>query len=407
MADRSQELAGDGKCQEAPVDVIEAPQTCADDIYGVLAHRHSMAYDTPLRPRGSNVGPLRPAVASSDMSSLDPEPADVAGGMTATRMPPNTCTVIHDRGSEEIRFNRENVERLLAGDSFFWLDVDQPNEDDYAVLRDVFKFHPLAVEDSEKFGQRAKLDDYDDFVFIVVYGAVPDDDRLVEVHCFYSEKFLVTVHRDEAPAFTEVRERYVARMHAIDDPPQLLYRIIDGLVDSFFPILADFDDRIDELENETFLRAGDEQLQEIFRMKRLLVGMRKAITPQRDMFASLTGGVSELPGMKPEDERYFRDIYDHLLRISDLIDTYRDLLTSSMDVYLSTVSNRLNTVMKQLTIIATVFLPLTFVTGFFGQNFGWMVGNIQGSAAFFGLGIGLEVITVGALFLLFKKRGWF
>jgi magnesium transporter len=323
------------------------------------------------------------------------------------RTPPNHCMVIHDRGSEEIRFNRENVERLLAGGSFFWLDVDQPVEDDYAVLRDVFKFHPLAVEDSEKFGQRAKLDDYDDFVFIVVYGAVPDDDRLVEVHCFYSEQFLVTVHRDEAPAFTEVRERYVARTHSIDDPAQLLYRIIDALVDSFFPILADFDDRIDELENETFLNAGDEQLQEIFRMKRLLVGMRKAITPQRDMFASLTGGMSALPGMKPEDERYFRDIYDHLLRISDLIDTYRDLLTSSMDVYLSTVSNRLNSVMKQLTIIATVFLPLTFVTGFFGQNFGWMVGNIQSSAAFLGLGIGLEVLTVGALFLLFKRRGWF
>jgi len=306
-----------------------------------------------------------------------------------------------------MHFNRENVENLLAAGSFFWIDVDQPNEDDFAVLRDVFKFHPLAVEDSEKFGQRAKIDDYDDFVFIVVYGAVPDEDRLVEVHCFYSERFLVTVHRDEAPAFTEVRQRYVKRQNPIDDPGKLLYRIIDGLVDSFFPILAYFDDRIDELENQTFLHASDEQLQEIFGMKRLLVGMRKAITPQRDMFASLIGGVAELPGMTAEDERYFRDIYDHLIRISDLIDTYRDLLTSSMDVYLSTVSNRLNTVMKQLTVMATVFLPLTFVTGFFGQNFGWMVGHIKGSWAFFGLGIGAEIATVALLYTLFKKRGWF
>jgi len=323
------------------------------------------------------------------------------------RTDPNTCTVIHDRGSEEMHFSRENVEKLLAGNSFFWIDVDQPNEADYTILREVFKFHPLAVEDSEKFAQRAKLDEYDDFVFIVVYGAVPDDDRLVEVHCFYSDKFLVTVHRDEAPAFTAVRQRYVHRKKAVDDPGQLLYRIIDALVDSFFPILADFDDRIDELENQTFLNASDEQLQEIFQMKRLLVGMRKAITPQRDMFASLSGGVARLPGMTEEDERYFRDIYDHLLRISDLIDTYRDLLTSSMDVYLSTVSNRLNSVMKQLTVMATVFLPLTFVTGFFGQNFGWMVGHIQGGPTFFGLGIGLEVLTVAALFTLFKKRGWF
>lgn len=323
------------------------------------------------------------------------------------RMKPNICTVIHDRGSDEMDFDRKNVEKLLAGDSFFWIDVEQPNEADYAILRDVFKFHPLAVEDSEKFEQRAKLDDYDDFVFIVVYGAAPDGDRLVEVHCFYNERFLVTVHRDEAPAFTAVRQRYVQRQRAVDNPGQLLYRIIDALVDSFFPILADFDDRIDELEDETFLNATEAQLQEIFKMKRLLVGMRKAITPQRDMFASLSGGVAQLPGMTEEDEHYFRDIYDHLIRISDLIDTYRDLLTGSMDVYLSIVSNRLNSVMKQLTVMATVFLPLTFVTGFFGQNFGWMVNHIQSPGIFVGLGIGIEVATVAALFTLFKKRGWF
>src|ERR1700716_67904 len=306
------------------------------------------------------------------------------------RSDPNKCTVVHERGSEEMEFSRENVEALLAGGSFFWIDVDQPVDEDFAVLRDVFKFHPLAVEDAEHFDQRPKIEEYDNFVFLVVYGANPDDDRLVEVHCFYSEKFLVTVHRDEAPAFTEVRKRYVKRTRPIDNPGRLLYEIIDALVDSFFPILSDFDDRIDELENQTFLNANDTQLQEIFRMKRLLVGMRKAVTPQRDMFASLAGGITQLPGMSSEAERYFRDIYDHLIRISDLIDTYRELLTSSMDVYLSTVSNRLNSVMKQLTVMATVFLPLTFVTGFFGQNFGWMVGHIKSGPIFFGLGIGLE-----------------
>ena len=111
-------------------------------------------------------------------------------------------------------------------------------------------------------------------------------------------------------------------------------------------------------------------------MKRLLVGLRKAVTPERDMFARLVTGVETLPGLTPDDERYFRDVYDHLIRISDLIDSYRDLLTSSMDVYLSTVSNRLNSVMKQLTIIATIFLPLAWLTGFFGQNFGFMVRHV-------------------------------
>jgi magnesium transporter len=320
---------------------------------------------------------------------------------------PRSCYVIHHQGNGPVEFSTEKISELLAEGGFFWLDLDQPDAADFQVLRDVFKFHPLAIEDSEHFGQRSKIDSYDDFAFLVLYGASTDEDRLVEVHCFYSERYLVTVHRDDAPAFNEVRDRFAKRGQPIEHPPRLLYQIVEALVDSFFPILADFDDRIDELENDTFLHAGDEQLQEIFRMKRLLVGMRKAITPQRDMFASLIGGVAELPGMKEEDERYFRDIYDHLLRISDLIDTYRDLLTSSMDVYLSTVSNRLNSVMKQLTIMATVFLPLTFITGFFGQNFGWLVRNISGAPAFVGLGIGLEVATVAALFYVFKRRGWF
>jgi magnesium transporter len=317
------------------------------------------------------------------------------------------CHVVQQEQVGELHLSRDNLKRLLASGSFFWIDLPRPMENDFAVLRDVFQFHPLALEDSEHFGQRAKLDDYDDFVFLVVYGAVPDEDRLVEVHCFYSARFLITVHRDEAPAFTEVRHRYQKRQAPIDDPALLLYRIIDALVDSFFPILADFDDRIDELENQTFLHTSDEQLQEIFAMKRLLVGMRKAVTPQRDLFASLMGGVAELPGMTTEAERHFRDIYDHLIRISDLIDTYRDLLTSSMDVFLSTVSNRLNVVMKQLAVIATIFLPLTFITGFFGQNFGWLVRNIGGWPAFVGLGIGTEIVAVAILMTFFKRRGWF
>jgi magnesium transporter len=332
--------------------------------------------------------------------------AEKAAGVAAA-VAGSMCHVVHADTVGELHLNRENVEQLLSSGRFFWLDVEQPTPADFDVLRDVFHFHPLALEDSEQFGQRAKLDDYDDFVFLVVYGASPDADRLVEVHCFYSERFLVTVRRDEAPAFTEVRRRYEKHAKPIENPGLLLYRIIDALVDSFFPILADFDDRIDDLEDKTFLRASDAELQEIFAMKRLLVGMRKAITPQRDMFASLMGGVAELPGMTPEDERYFRDIYDHLIRISDLIDTYRDLLTSSMDVFLSTVSNRLNVVMKQLAVIATIFLPLTFLTGFFGQNFGWLIRSIGGWPAFAALGIGLEIATVAFLVAFFRRRGWF
>ena len=190
-----------------------------------------------------------------------------------------SCHVIHHRGIGPVEFSHEKIGELVAEGGFFWLDLDQPDAGDFEVLRDVFKFHPLAIEDSEHFGQRAKIDTYDDFAFLVLYGASPDEDRLVEVHCFYSERYLVTVHRDEAPAFNEVRDRFAKRGQPIEHPPRLLYQIVEALVDSFFPILADFDDRIDELENAIFLKADDRQLQEIFGMKRLLVGLRKAVTP--------------------------------------------------------------------------------------------------------------------------------
>jgi magnesium transporter len=323
-----------------------------------------------------------------------------------TTASPRTCRVYRRHGSSELHFDRENVEELLASEEFFWLDLHRPNAADFDILRDAFGFHPLAVEDSENFEQRAKLDEYDDFVFIVVYGAVEDDDRLVEVHCFYSERCLVTVHRDDCPAFSEVRERYEKRKDAVERPSLLLYRLIDALVDSFFPVLAEFDDRIDELEDGIFRRADDTQLQDLFAMKRVLVGLRKAVSPQRDTFARLAGGIGELPGFTPEDERYFRDVYDHLIRISDLIDSYRDLLTGAMDVYLSTVSNRLNDVMKKLTVIATIFLPLAWLTGFFGQNFGFMVRHVGSWQAFLIFGVATELVLVLGMLYVFRRRGW-
>ena len=125
--------------------------------------------------------------------------------------------IIGEDGSQA-HFRREKVEELLAKGEFFWLDLDRPDPDDFEILRDVFKFHQLALEDSENFGQRAKLDEYDDYVFLVVYGANPDEDRLVEVHCFYSPHYLVTVHRDDCPAFREIRERYAKRAKPIERP---------------------------------------------------------------------------------------------------------------------------------------------------------------------------------------------
>ena len=241
-----------------------------------------------------------------------------------------------------------------------------------------------------------------------MFGASSEDDAdgLVELHCFYSDRFLITLHRDEAPSVAALRERYLKRDGPVDDPARLLHAVVDGLVDSFFPRLAAIDDRIDLLEDEIFGDGGEAASQKIFAMKRELVGMRKVIAPQRDLFGSIVAGVETFPGLTGEDQRYFRDVYDHLIRIGDVVDTYRDLLTGAMDVYLSTVSNRLNGVMKQLAIIATVFMPLTFLTGFFGQNLGWLVSHVDGVGAFVAFGLGLELLTLAIVLGYFARRGW-
>jgi magnesium transporter len=269
----------------------------------------------------------------------------------------------------------------------------------------VFGIHHLAIDDATQFGQRPKLLDYDDFSQLIAYGVQEGSDELVEVHFFYSERYLVTVRHGDCAAFAEVRNRLAQRAKPVSRL-LLMHHILDELTDGFFPVLSSFDDRVDQLQDAIFARPTDGQLSELFDMKRWLIGVRKVITPQRDLVASLVGGVAELPGMTREIERYYRDLYDHLIRISDLVDSYRDLLTGSMDAYLSTVSNRLNAIMKQLTLIATIFLPLSFLTGFFGQNFGWMVQRIGSLGAFLLVGLGTELAVVGGMLVVFRRRGW-
>jgi magnesium transporter len=302
--------------------------------------------------------------------------------------------------------DRETVQQLLDKGELLWFDLYRPDADELGMLATVFGIHQLALEDAAQFGQRPKLEDYDDFTQLVAYGVQDSGgDDLVEVHFFYSTRYLVTVRHGDCAAFAEVRKRLAHRAKPIGKL-QLMHHILDELTDGFFPVLSSFDDRIDQLQDEMFAKPTDAQLSELFNMKRWLIGVRKVITPQRDLVASLVDGVNELPGMTREIERYFRDLYDHLIRISDLVDSYRDLLTGSMDAYLSTVSNRLNAIMKQLTLIATVFLPLSFLTGFFGQNFAWMIRRLGSLGAFLVVGLGTELVVVGGMLIVFRRRGW-
>jgi magnesium transporter len=243
--------------------------------------------------------------------------------------------------------DRHTVQQLLAKGDLLWLDLYQPGADELGMLATVSGIHHLAIDDAAKFGQRPKLEDYDDFTQLVAYG-VEDagQDDLVEVH-FYSERYLVTVRHGDCAAFAEARNRLAARAKPVSRL-LLMRHILDGLTDGFFPVLSSFDDRID----------------------------------------------------------YYRDLYDHLIRISDLVDSYRDLLTGSMDAYLSTVSNWLNVIMKQLTLIATIFLPLSFLTGFFGQNFAWMIQRIGSLDAFVVIGLGTELAVVVSMVVVFRRRGW-
>jgi magnesium transporter len=299
----------------------------------------------------------------------------------------------------------DEIRARLDSGTFFWLDLARPGAAEFALLRELFDFHPLALEDSEQFGQRPKLDDYDDFLFLVAYGAVPDEDDLVEVHFFVSSRCLVTVRRDELPS--RVDRICNGRGLAADrEPGLLLHEIIDALVDSFFVPLATIDEQMSVLDGER-LTTGEPGVEgEIFAFRRRLTALRRVVSPQRDVVQRIASGITDLPGTSVETERRFRDVFDHLVLIDEMIASNRELLSGATEVHLAAVSNRLNVVMKQLTVIATVFMPLTFLTGFFGQNFGWMVDHVDSAAAFIALGLVFQSAVVVGLVAFFRRRGW-
>jgi magnesium transporter len=305
------------------------------------------------------------------------------------------------------RIDRDAIAELLKRDEYFWLDLTGSGEKEIADLKDVFGFHPLALEDTLKRGQRPKLDDFGEYMFLVYYGAEEAERggmEMVEVHAFLSGGYIVTTHRQRCGALEEVRERLAAQ------PPRseqfVVYRVLDGLTDTFFPVLERLDDRIEQLDAAIFDRATPDQLEEITALRRELVELRRIVTPQRDLLARGIDDILEIPGLEADSRNYFRDVYDHSIRISDQIDSYRDLLSGSRDAYLSVVSNRLNQITKQLTVMATIFLPLSFIVGFFGQNFKWLVVNIQSPGAFFALGIGSLVLSALALLAWFRRSDY-
>ena len=303
--------------------------------------------------------------------------------------------------------DEREIRELLERDEFFWLDLTAPSDDDMRRLGELLHLHALAVEAVSTFPERPRLDEYDGYVVLIfagVGGEGRDTLAPLGVHMLISGGYIVTVHREPCSVLDELHQKFEQRQTGSEG--FVVYRVLDVLTDSFFPALAFVDEEIDTLENAVVTRASEEQLQRIFQLKRSLVTLRRIVTPQRDLLARAIDEINDLPGFDAGTRDYFRDVYDHMIRVSDLIDSYRDLLTGALDVYLSTVSNRLNKVMERLTLIATIFLPLTFVTGFFGQNFGWMVRHISSFGAFVGLGLGGILVPVALLFVMFRRAGY-
>jgi len=303
--------------------------------------------------------------------------------------------------------DRDAIADLLARDEFFWLDLTDPGVPEANTLREAFSFHPLALEDMLKRDQRPKLEDYGDYMFLVYYGVGAGSDggiHLEEVHAFLSGGYLVTSHRHRCAVLEEARERLSAQEPRSEQ--FVVYRVIDGLTDSFFPVLERLDDQMEQLDEEIFEHPTPVHLEQITALRRDLVELRRVVAPQRDLLARNIDDILEIPGLEADSRNYFRDVYDHAIRISDQIDSYRDLLQGTRDAYLSVVSNRLNQITKQLTVVATIFLPLSFLVGFFGQNFKWLVEKINTEADFWVWGIGSLVLSVVGLLIWFRRGSY-
>jgi magnesium transporter len=307
------------------------------------------------------------------------------------------------------RVDREAIPQLLARDEYFWLDLDDPGDEEEGFLAETFHFHPLALEDLRKGGQRPKLEDFESYVFLVYYAArekagSAGEVELQEVHAFISGSYIITSHAGPIAALAE------ARQHLEAQPPRseqfVVYRVLDALTDSFFPVLERLDEELERLDEEIFDEPSPAHLEQITQLRRQLVELRRVATPQRDLLARGTDDILEIPGLEADSREYFRDVYDHAIRISEQIDSFRDLLSGSRDAYLSTVSNRLNEITTQLTVVATIFLPLSFVVGFFGQNFAWLVRNIGSLGDFLVLGLGSLVLSVVVLLVWFRRSSF-
>lgn len=297
----------------------------------------------------------------------------------------------------------------------FWVDMDQPSEEDLCLLDDVFGFHPLAIEDTISYQQRPKIESYNHvgdahntgYFYMVIHGpdlrTFKDNVRTKELDIFVSERYLVTIHEEGMSSIDYVMKRCKGDAkrvleHGID---MLLHSILDQLVDHYVPILDHLQQSLEELEDEALANPHAALLGKISREKRDLLNLRRIIWPQREVLAQLSRG--DVQFIRESTRVYFRDVQDHLNRAVEMLEVYRELVVSARDLYLSAINNNLNQIMKTLTIVTVVASVLNVITGFFGMNFEHLPG-IHSWGMLYATMVIMVATAVGCVILFWRKK---
>lgn len=326
-------------------------------------------------------------------------------------------TLIHENGAFHNNLTIESTRDILAkGKGVLWLDICAPDADDMALLREGFEFHPLAIEDATHSPERPKVDVYTDATptrpcgsyyflvfYAVAYNAEEDQIDVEAVNLFVGANYLVTVHRAAVRHIDDT----LARWEAPDSPlsnrvSTLVHALLDALVDDYFPLMDHVADRLEDLEDTIFVRFNQQSIQSIFGLKKSLLGMRRVVAPERDVLNVLLR--RQLPVFAVEDMAYLQDVYDHIVRVTDNVDIYRDLLSSALDSYLSLQSNNLNQIMKILTATSIVLMTDSLVAGIYGMNFRFMP-ELEWRFGYFGA-LGLMVVLSVGLITYFRHQKW-
>jgi magnesium transporter len=280
--------------------------------------------------------------------------------------------LLTSKGSEKKSI--EDIPALLGteDDSIFWIDMQGPNAEDIAVMRDVLHFHPLAIEDTRNHEQRPKIEEYPGYLFIIVNPVSIGKEELDfrELDIFVGRNYVVTVHGEAEPVVEETRKRlsHTATLPQIS-VSYLMYILLDIMVDGYFPIMDMIEEEINELEDVILARPRQDALTRVFTLKRMLLHLWRVVWPERDILSTLTQPHILGFADKNAAQYYLRDVSDHLFWIADMVGTFRDTLTSVIDLYMSSVSNRLNRVVNRLTVITLAFGCVAVITGFYGMNF--------------------------------------